>query len=181
MRSIPGLVLTSILASVLLGTGCKSEPRGCDDAALDKVLSAMGSIDAQQVGVLVGVGIVESCTSTEKPMPAALRTALSSLGHMGPESHMMVAMKAVAADPILWSLACRGGIATAQSLAQVADAERGSLLVKECLQPDSAIAEDALRSAPASLAIVALMTDVWLRTQGTDSKRAKKLVSVMLR
>ncbi|MBT9555667.1 MAG: hypothetical protein IV100_06535 [Myxococcales bacterium] len=172
------LILLS--TSLALSAGCKSEPRGCDDKQLDKVIDALKSIDAEQRGILSAMGIAESCTSSEKPMPASLKTALSSLGQVAPESQMMVAMKAVAGDPILWSLACRGGVATAQALAQLPDAERGSLLAKECLQPDASISESALRSASTPLAIVGLMTDVWLRTQGTDAKRAKKLMSAML-
>lgn len=168
-------------ACCLSGCSKKNAAKGCHDPDLDKVISALESVDVADRPQLAGVALVEACQSSERPMPAGLSKALTEAANGPKDMRILGAMKAIMALPGLWSTACVGGLSAPQSIVAVAPAEQSAALATQCkLSARGYASDEEVASASVENAILGALAYEWLLADGTDAGRSKKLARALL-
>jgi hypothetical protein len=178
-------VYVVVLVALAVAPGCskknKSTAKGCNDAAVDKVLAALSSVETGLLPELAGAGIIDACVNPDEPMPAGLAKALEDSSGGPKDSRILSAMKAIMALPTLWSTACVGGLSVPQSIVAVAPDEQAGVLAERCKLSDRGYASDAeVKASSVENSIIAALTYEWLVTAGTDAARSKSLARALL-
>jgi len=133
---------------MLLSMACRRDPEVpaiaepvCEASALDMVLGAVEGASPDVAARLSARGLIEACPR----LPGPLLLMLQGFESADPSTAALVVARGVADNAVLWTRACKGGVAAFSEMATLAPEARAPFLVSRCLAggecPFAAVAE----------------------------------------